>query len=228
MSVCISCGNEIAENVNFCMHCGAPQAATAAEEPKEICAEDTTEKSSETIEAADDVSTELTPTVEEAAEAPAEPVFIPEPTPAEEKNAPAFESAVIPPAPAYEPPKTASVTYAEPAGEKSRPEFTPTPVPAEDPEKPGPKSKWGIMSTWGYVGATLLMSIPIIGFIITIVWACGGCRKYAKRNYARATLIFLFAGIILAVVSALILRFIFPELIVWAFEYLNPGYTIIF
>lgn len=228
MSVCISCGNEIAENVKFCMHCGAPQATAAAEEKKEVSAEDTVEQIRETIEAAGNGSTEPLPAVEATAEVPAEPVFVSDTTPAEEKKAPAFESPVVPHAPAYEPPKTASVTYAEPAADHSHPEFTPTPVPVEDPEKPGPKSKWGIMSTWGYVGATLLMSIPVIGFILTIIWACGGCRKYAKRNYARATLIFLFAGIILTIAAALILRFVFPELIVEAFESLYPGYTIIF
>ncbi|MGN0517758.1 MAG: zinc-ribbon domain-containing protein [Acutalibacteraceae bacterium] len=67
--------------------------------------------------------------------------------------------------------------------------------------KPKKKSKYATMSTWGYVGSILLMLIPIVGWIITIVWACGGCRKNNKKSLARAfliiTLIFglLFGGL---------------------------------
>lgn len=221
MSVCISCGNEIAGNVNFCAHCGAPQAAPA-EEKKEAAVEEAAEKVREELEAAEEITEEL-PAEEKPAEVTVEPEYIPKPA-AEEQKKPVFEPVVITPAPAYEPPKA----YTEPAREYPQPEFKPSPVLTEDPEKPGKKSKWGIMSTWGYVGATLLMAIPGIGLILTIIWALGGCRKYAKRNYARAALIFLFAGILITVAAALVIRFVFPELIVWAFELLYPGYTIVF
>lgn len=214
MSVCISCGNEIAENVNFCMHCGAPQAAPAEEKNEEVSVEETVEKVQEAIEAADDDTTVMLPPEEEPAPAPIEPEFIPKPL-IEEKKVKVFEPVVITAPPEKE--------YSQPA-----PELKPEPVPAEDPEKPGKKSKWRGITTWGYVGITLLMAIPGLGLILTIIWACGGCRKYAKRNYARAALIFLFAGIILTVAAALVLRFVFPEIIVWLFELFNPGYTIIF
>ena len=136
--------------------------------------------------------------------------FIPKPLfiEREEDKKPAYDSVVIP---NFTPEKP------EPAA-----------VPAEDPERPKKKSKWGIISTKGYIGINLLMAIPVIGLILTIIWACGGCRKYAKRNYARAMLIFMAIGIILLIVGALVLRFVFPELIVQVFEMLYPGYTIVF
>ena len=84
------------------------------------------------------------------------------------------------------------------------------------------------MSTWGTVGAILLMAIPVVGLIFAIVWACGGCRKYAKRNLARAELILMAVGVLLAVAGALVLRFAYPQILISIYELLNPGYTIIF
>ncbi len=196
MAVCISCGNEIAENAKFCNNCGAPAVQeTTAVETEEI----------KTEEAAPVIAAAAAPEA-----APVETEFIPKPLfiEREEDKKPAYDSVVIP---------TFTPEKQEPAA-----------VPAEDPEKPKKKSKWGIISTKGYIGINLLMAIPVIGFILTIIWACGGCRKYAKRNYARAMLIFMAIGIILLIVGALVLRFVFPELIVQVFEMLYPGYTIVF
>jgi hypothetical protein len=50
------------------------------------------------------------------------------------------------------------------------------------------------MGVGSYVGAGLLMIIPVIGWIICIVWACGGSKNLNRRNYARATLIFMIIG----------------------------------
>ena len=50
------------------------------------------------------------------------------------------------------------------------------------------------ISPWGYVGYTLLWSIPVVGWI---VWLCAaiGSKKRNVRNYARS----LFCGFILFV-----------------------------
>ncbi len=203
MAVCVSCGAELAENAKFCINCGAPQ---AAEEPV------VAEKEEVKVEAAVIASEETaTLAAETPAPAPVETEFIPKPLFVERENkTPTYENVVIP-------------TY---AAENPKAD-TPT-APAEDPEKPKKKSKWDIISTKGYIGINLLMAIPVIGFILTVIWACGGCRKYAKRNYARAALIFMAIGIIILVAGALIMRFAFPELIVQVFEMLYPGYTIVF
>lgn len=195
MAVCISCGNEIAENAKFCINCGAPKAEEGIPAP---------EKEEVKIEEAAPVAVAAEPEP-----APVETEFIPKPlfVEREEARKSPYESVVIP---------TVTPERQEPA------------VPAEDPEKPGKKSKWGLISTKGYIGINLLMAIPGIGLILTIIWACGGCRKYAKRNYARAALIFMAVGVIILVAGALILRFAFPELIVQIFELLYPGYTIVF
>ena len=200
MAICISCGNEIAENAKFCINCGAPRVAEekiAEEEVKvetavPVVALNEAAKSSEERPAAHAVETE----------------FIPKHLFSENESSKTnpYDNVVIPAAPA-------------------KPE---EPAPAENADKPGKKSKWDIITTKGYVGINLLMAIPGIGLILTIIWACGGCRKYAKRNYARAALIFIAIGILLLIAAALVIRFIFPEIIVQAFEIACPGYTIIF
>jgi amino acid transporter len=55
------------------------------------------------------------------------------------------------------------------------------------------------MGTWAYVGSLLLMALPIAGFIIAIVWACGATSNPNRRNLARATLILIAIGIVLSI-----------------------------
>ena len=208
MKKCVSCGLDIEDGVKFCMHCGASQ-------PVEPAA----------------------PAVpaEPAAEAPAAAAAPSAPAAEESASAQKAEPAVRaePPA-APEAPKTQTVHFSAPAGasrpaqEHKPPVFTPTPVPTVDPERPAPKSRYALLSTWGTVGALLLMNIPVIGLIFMIVWACGGCRKYAKRNLARAELILIAASILINVILLLVLRFAFPELLIQLYELTHPGYTIIF
>lgn len=52
----------------------------------------------------------------------------------------------------------------------------------------------------------LLMCIPILGQILMIVWACGGCRKLQKRNLARAGLILLVISLILSLILGFAFR----------------------
>lgn len=42
------------------------------------------------------------------------------------------------------------------------------------------------ISAWGYVGYNFLFAIPIAGFIVMLVFACGGTRRAAVRSYARS------------------------------------------
>ncbi len=65
-------------------------------------------------------------------------------------------------------------------------------------------TKYEPISAWGFIGIMLLMCIPIVGLILTIVWACGGCRKLCKRSLARATIIMAVIGIIIGIIFALV------------------------
>ncbi len=194
MAVCISCGNEIAENAKFCNNCGAPKAVE--------------EKTVEEVK------------VETAVPAAAETEIVP-------PAAPALETEFIPKPLFNEVDNRKTAAYGN-AAAPAAPAMPAEPAPAEETDKPRKKSKWDIISTKGYVGINLLMAIPGIGLILTIIWACGGCRKYAKRNYARAALICMAIGVLLLIAAALVLRFVFADVIVQVFEALYPGYTITF
>ena len=78
-----------------------------------------------------------------------------------------------------------------------------------DDDAPAPGSKYEPISTWGYIGISLLMCIPIVGIIIAIVWAVGGCRKINKRNFARAMLIMMVIGLIFSLIIGFALKALF-------------------
>lgn len=118
----------------------------------------------------------------------------------------------------------APVTQAAPTVEQpaASPNSQPRPQPASQPvyqaapvyaastsDMPPAGSKYELITTGGFIGIMLLMCIPVIGQILMIVWACGGCRKLQKRNLARAALIMM----VVALVISLILGFAAKKLI---------------
>ncbi len=74
------------------------------------------------------------------------------------------------------------------------------------PQDPMVGTKYELISTWGYIGISLLMCIPVVGQILMIVWACGGCRKLQKRNYARAMLIMFAIGLVLSLIFSFVIK----------------------
>ena len=150
------------------------------------------------------------PAAAAAAPAPAAPAYAPQAAPAYQPQAAA---------PAYPPqtaasayPAAAPAAYAQPA--------------AEDPDKPDKKSKYAPMTSLGMAVELFLMSIPVVGFVLMIIWSCGVCRKIARRNLARAYLILLIAGLVAAVILAILGRFVFKDQLTQIVEQLLPGYTI--
>lgn len=74
-------------------------------------------------------------------------------------------------------------------------------------------SKYEPISVGGYIGISLLMCIPIVGLILMIVWACGGCRKINKRNFARASLILMAIMLVISLLLGLVFKSVFTNLI---------------
>ena len=170
------------------------------------------------------------PAVTAAAEPfPAQPVQAPPPAPDPGGMAWPQPSPAAQEVPVYRPPVTqAADPYARPEAPAKAPASPVAPDPADsgDP-KPGKKSAYAPMSSFGMAVQIFLMSIPLVGLILSIVWACGVCRKIARRNLARAWLILMIVCVLLTVALALVLRFCFPQELTRAFEWLCPGYTII-
>ena len=56
------------------------------------------------------------------------------------------------------------------------------------------------ISMWGYFGYEILFSIPIIGFIMLLIYAFGGTRNINLRNFARSYFcLFIIAMIIFVI-----------------------------
>lgn len=58
------------------------------------------------------------------------------------------------------------------------------------------------ISTGGYIGIMFLVMLPLINLILLIIWACGGCKRVNKRNFARAMLVWM---VIASVLGGLLL-----------------------
>ena len=67
-------------------------------------------------------------------------------------------------------------------------------------------SKYDPITTGGYIGIMLLMCIPIVGLILMLVWAFGGCKKLNKRNLARASLIMMAIGLVFSLIFGFIAK----------------------
>lgn len=50
-----------------------------------------------------------------------------------------------------------------------------------------PSKDYTPIGMWGYFGYQLLFAIPIIGFILILIFSFGGTRNINLRNYARST-----------------------------------------
>lgn len=56
---------------------------------------------------------------------------------------------------------------------------------------------------WGYVGYNILFSIPLIGFILLIVFAVSG-KNINRRNYARSIFCAMLLGLIISLIMAIV------------------------
>ena len=127
--------------------------------------------------------------VTQAAPAEERPVAPPTPQPPPQPQ-PAPGNHYVPPQPAPQPVYQAAPTYTAPTS-----------------DAPPAGSKYELITTGGFIGIMLLMCIPVIGQLLMIIWACGGCRKYQKRNLARASLIVMVISLVLSLLLGLAAKF---------------------
>ena len=179
MANCTECGAQLKDGIKFCTECGA-----AVPEGK-----------AETAPASETQPQQIPPQPQQQ-----QKTYVPPQNAAPQQPYAQPQPAYAQPQPAYAQPQPA---YAQPQPVYQQPAYAqPAPVyaqPGQEPA-PGPDSRYGLISTWGFIGIMLLLCIPIIGFILMIVWACGGCRKYQKRNLCRAMLIFMAVSLVISLI----------------------------
>jgi hypothetical protein len=71
--------------------------------------------------------------------------------------------------------------------------------------KPSINSPYAVLPVSWYLLYTILFSIPLLGFIIAVVWAAGGTKYQNKRNLAIAFVFYHFMLIIAASIAFLVL-----------------------
>ena len=240
MITCPSCGAALPQGTKHCTECGAKLDAPLAD------AAATAAKAEEAISEAEAVFgapfAQQPPSVllgDAAAAVEAMPQEKPEPAYPSQSAAPVTPApAPVPaPSPYASPAPAAPAAAAAPvypaAAAPVYPAAAAYPPPAaqaapavEDPDKPDKKRKYAPMTSLGMAVELFLMSIPVVGFVLMILWSCGVCRKIARRNLARAYLILLIVGLVAAVILAVLGRFVFKDQITQIVEQAIPGYTI--
>ena len=60
------------------------------------------------------------------------------------------------------------------------------------------------ISAWGYFGYNLLFNIPLVGFIVLLVFALGGSNNINVRNFARSYFCYYILGAVVAVIILIV------------------------
>ncbi len=95
------------------------------------------------------------------------------------------------------PPPPPPPAYQQPPQQAYQPLYQ-QPIPAVDPNT-------APMTTGDYFWMMLVLAIPLVGFICTLVWAFGSNVNVNRRNFCRATLIWMLVGIVLTIVLSILL-----------------------
>lgn len=206
MSYCINCGMKLADGVRFCTGCGtsvpsaeATEVSPPQNEPIETTAGQT---QAPTLGASAEVVQSVAPVPQ--------PVYTP---PAQQPTVPVYPVAVPAGTPVYTSSATAQQPRHTPPATSVGPVYAAGMPNVQGVEPPPPAgSRYAPVTTGGFIGIFLLMLIPVVNFILLIVWACGGCRKVNKTNLARAMLVLMLLGAALALLVGLVAGLFFSGL----------------
>ncbi|MEI6132192.1 MAG: hypothetical protein WCQ41_05140 [Bacillota bacterium] len=112
----------------------------------------------------------------------------------------------------------ASAPSQNPTYQPAPPQFQQAPYQATPPQPgptypgyyPGPDLN-APLSVGQYVGMFLINAIPLVGFIVLLVWAFSGSTNTNKKNFARANLIILLIVLVIYIAIILITVFILAK-----------------
>ena len=203
MMTCKNCGSPLQGHEKFCGVCGA---AVPAEKP---VVSDVPEL---TLTPPDTLLFDGEPVREESAPTAAETVMGQEPP-----EAPGSQG--MPERPAPEAPRAVTTTapprqdeyayrYRRPDERQNAPkQAAPGYVPEEekDPDR--------VIGMWGYALSLFLMSLPIAGLVLQIVWASGATDSVNRRNLARGALFLWVVRLAITVMLVTIFMALFARFI---------------
>lgn len=60
------------------------------------------------------------------------------------------------------------------------------------------------LSPWAYIGYSILMAIPVVGFICMLLFSFSSSGNINRRNFARSMLYMLVIGVVIAIFIAVL------------------------
>lgn len=63
-----------------------------------------------------------------------------------------------------------------------------------------------------YIGMMILSGLPLVGFILLLVWAFGSEANLNKKNYAKAVLLLMVIGVALSILFSIVFGGIFATI----------------
>ena len=127
------------------------------------------------------------------------------PAPVEPAPAPAYQEPpqpVVQEMPAYAAPP--APVYQEPAAYAAQPVYQPQPVyqaPPATEAAPPQGSRYAPISALGYLGYYIVFAVPVLGLILSFVWAKDKTGSINRQNLAKLMLVFKILGILALIVS---------------------------
>jgi hypothetical protein len=110
---------------------------------------------------------------------------------------------VIDDQPAQQPAAAQKPAYVQPAP----PQVTPMPAQPMQPAGTVPKpEKTTPLGVFKFIGLMIVPCIPLLGFIMVLVWSFGSSFNRNTKNFARALLVLWIIGIILTIIGVVFLR----------------------
>lgn len=92
---------------------------------------------------------------------------------------------------------------------------SPAPAPTAAPDATEYRrlmeSTYAPMGAWSIFGTLLLFSVPLVGLIFAVIFACGGCRKKQKASIARGYLLFVLFGLLLSALIGAVVFWLFAS-----------------
>lgn len=172
---CEKCGNQMPDDSKFCLSCGAPAAGAEGVQETAPIVETVVNDVTETV-------AEVSSAVEQPV-APAQPIAPPVPQPSPVRPEPIQAPRVAPQQAYVQPPQN---------------QYYQQPSAPEKPEKIAP------LKTWKFIGMFILTGIPLIGFIMILVWSFSSSFNKNTKSFARAILILWIIGLVLTIVGVII------------------------
>ena len=134
-----------------------------------------------------------------------------------EPFAPAAPAVPIPEKPAEPEP----APYVNTAAIREKPKPHKAPAAEVPPEKKNESAPCKPLSTWSYIWRTVFFSIPVIGIILLFVFAFARGINKNSKSFARAWLVFMLIGVIIAI-ACTVLCYIFREQVTsWLVQVFN-------